>query len=227
MDTVDLVRIEYRFGLGDGREERFVVQLDPDTLEQADPPLAAPPDWCRLDFHQCPHCSLPASRAHCPVAVQLAGLVARLDDLMSYHRVDLEVVTAQRRVLQGTTVQMALGSLMGLLIATCGCPHTTFFKPMARFHLPLASIEETMYRAAATYLLCRHLCGNAVDGKDLEEIYRNVHLVNMAMGKRLRAADTSDASINALTLLDMYALAVPQLYPETLREMLRRSLACG
>ncbi len=227
-ERADLLRIEYRLGLDDGRQECFVVLLDPETLNLVQERPSPPPPWCRLDVHQCPHCPLPPSEAYCPAAVQLAVLLQRLGDLMSYHRVDLEVTTAQRRIQQETTVQMALSSLMGLLIATCGCPHTAFFKPMARFHLPLASIEETMYRAAATYLLCQHLCDEqGARSSDLEEIYQNVHLVNMSMGRRLRAADTSDAPINALTLLDMYALAVPQLYPEALRRLLRQSLACG
>jgi hypothetical protein len=45
---------------------------------------------------------------------------------------------------------------MGLLIAGSSCPYTHFFKPMARFHLPFANKDETLWRAAATYLLARY-----------------------------------------------------------------------
>ena len=43
-----------------------------------------PPDWTRLDFHQCPHCPLAASeRLYCPLAVQLAKLMTLCERLLS------------------------------------------------------------------------------------------------------------------------------------------------
>ena len=37
-------------------------------------------------------------------------------------------------------------------MALSGCPVLEQLKPMARFHLPFASVEETIYRAASMYL---------------------------------------------------------------------------
>ncbi len=63
--------------------------------------------------------------------------------------------TIQKR----TTLQDAVGSLMGVLSATSGCPRFSFLEPMAGFHLPFANEQETIYRAVSTYLLAQFLVG--------------------------------------------------------------------
>ena len=50
-------------------------------------------------------------------------------------------------------MEIAIRSLIGLIMALSGCPHMEFFKPLARFHLPWASLEETTLRSASIYLL--------------------------------------------------------------------------
>ena len=138
-------------------------------------------------------------------------MVRRFENVVSYQ--DLRVVsqTAERTVTQRTTAQEAISSLMGLIMATSGCPHTTYFKPMARFHLPLATGEETMYRASSMYLLAQYFIQKeggrpdlALDG--LREIYANVQQLNSAMADRIRAAIHQDAAVNALVILDFFAL---------------------
>ena len=56
----------------------------------------------------------------------------------SSERIRLEVTTTDRFVAQDTSAQKGISSMMGLIIATSGCPHTAFLRPMARFHQPLA-----------------------------------------------------------------------------------------
>lgn len=63
-------------------------------------------------------------------------------------------------------MQRGLSSLLGLILATRDCTYTRYFRPMARFHLPLASEEETIYRAASMYLLAQYLRAN--DGKQVD-----------------------------------------------------------
>lgn len=208
-------RITYVFTLADGSRERFDVELDPATLTLNNPPPAPPPGWTALAFHQCPHCPYTEEKEpRCPAAANLIPLLQRLDHLASYDQMTIEVVTVERRIIQKTTAQRAIGSLMGLLIAASRCPHTHFFKPMARFHLPLATEEETIYRATANFMLAQYFCKDnnpasacSLDG--LNAIYRNMQIVNQAMAKRLRAASEGDSSINAIILLDMYAKIVP------------------
>jgi hypothetical protein len=113
---------------------------------------------------------------------------------------------------------------MGLVMATSGCPHTAFFKPMARFHLPLASEEETVYRATSMYLLAQYFLKKEGQNADLElkglrEIYHNMHTVNTAIAERLRGASETDSTVNAIVLLDMYALTLPYVIDESLEEI--------
>lgn len=218
--------IEYRFRLQDTSEELFTVRLNPQTLEILPDPEAEPlPAWTALSFAQCASCPLiETSSPHCPAAANLAPIVQRGEKLISIDLVDLQVTTAERISLQKTTAQRALCSLMGLVIATSGCPHTAFFKPMARFHLPLASEEETIFRATTTYLLAQYFVKNGGGQADfnlerLTDLYRTVQEVNLAMAKRVRSTSKTDASVNAIVLLDMYAKTLPYVIKQSLEEL--------
>jgi hypothetical protein len=81
------------------------------------------------------------------------GALEVFDRIISYDTIRLDVTTRERFISQDTTAQRGISSLLGLLIATSGCPHTRFLRPMARHHLPFASCEETLYRAASMYAL--------------------------------------------------------------------------
>ena len=206
--------VYYNFRLPDGSEEGFHLRLDPDTLELRGNTPAVSPEWTKLDFHQCPNCPLKVEEhPYCPLALRLANLVQRFDGLLSYEKVDLEVVTEERAITQKTTAQKGISSLMGLVIAASGCPHTAFLRPMARFHLPLASNEETVYRATSMYLLAQYFLKKEGAQTDLEldglaRIYEDMQVINVAVAERLRAATTTDSSVNAIVVLDVYAKTV-------------------
>ena len=206
--------IYYNFKFPDGSEEAFQLRLDPETLElQGNTPQAAPA-WTKLDFHQCPNCPLRVeTHPVCPLALRLVNLVQRFDGVLSHDRVDLEVITEERTITQKTTAQRGIGSLMGLVIASSGCPHTAYLRPMARFHLPLASNEETVYRATSMYFLAQYFAKKegaqaALDLDGLSRIYENLQIINVAIAERLRAATTTDSSVNAIVVLDVYAKTV-------------------
>lgn len=217
--------IQYIFRFADGRELRFPLCLDATTLEPIVPPASPPPEWTRLGFQRCAHCPLrEEEHPYCPLARSLVGTVSLLGDVLSYDEVDTEVITPERRIQRHTSAQNGISAMMGLIIATSGCPHTAFFKPMARFHLPFATEEETMYRAASMYLLGQYFRQqqglSAEKGFDgLLQLYRNVEIVNRAMANRLRAAAREDGTVNALVLLDMYAKTLPIVVEETLQEL--------
>lgn len=214
--------IEYIFTLPDGSREVFLFELDPVTLELAMPQSSRLPDWTDLKNHRCANCPLnPATHEHCPLAVSLVPVVRRLDGLLSWDLVRIEVVTAERTISQQTSAQRAIGSMLGLINSVSGCPHLAYFRPMARFHLPLATREETIYRATSMYLLAQYFRAQAGRTPDatfhgLQEIYRNVQVVNAAMVQRLRHATESDYMINAVVFLDLYAVAVQQTITESL-----------
>lgn len=188
-------------------------------------PAGELPDWTRLEFNQCPNCPLKAdSHPSCPIAAQLADLVQRLDEVVSFDEIDLEVKTDERTVSQHTTAQQGASALMGLIMATSGCPNTAYFRPMARFHLPLASEQETFYRSASMYLLAQYY--RRKEGEDLDfgldglrEIYEIVQVVNRHIASRLKAAAKTDSAVNAVVLLDMFALVFPDAIEESLEEI--------
>ena len=99
-----------------------------------------------------------------------------------------------------------MSSVLGLIMATAGCPWTDRLRPMARFHLPFASEAETVYRSVCMFLLARELAGAArLQGfAALEELYENLHVVNRDMSRRLGAATRTDPARNAMALLDAY-----------------------
>lgn len=219
------IKITYCFHLPDGSMDTFDLVLDAHTLEMTTKPLENPPLWASLDFHQCQNCPWDKSISEfCPAASNLASIVTRFDNIISYDKIQLEVISSDRTIKQRTTAQRAISSYMGLIMATCGCPHTAFLKPMARFHLPLSNEEETIYRAFSMYALAQYFVeksGKEADHqfKGLKKAYINLQQVNMAIAKRLKAASSSDSSINALVNLDMYARAMPFVIEESLEEL--------
>ena len=206
-------------------QEVFTLKLDPETLELVYRSQNELPSWTKLDFCQCPNCPLTTDiRSHCPAAVVLADIVQRFDGILSYHKIHLDVTMKERSISQETTAQKGISALMGLVMAASGCPHTAFFKPMARFHLPLANEEETIYRATSMYLLAQYFLKNEGRSADLEldglkKIYRDMQIVNTGIAKRLRAWTEADSSLNAIVLLDLYARAMPLVIEDSLKEI--------
>ena len=222
---MDPIQIIYRFGLGHDRYEEFEILLDPSTTEIIDTTEVELPSWTALEFHQCSHCPFtPDMHPHCPLAATLIKVIGRFNNVVSHNEITLTVVTNERQLFQNTTAQKAISSLIGLLFAASGCPHTAFFKPMARFHLPLSSEEETYYRATAMYLLAQYFLHT--EGKDadlslegLKRIYSNLHLLNTMVAERIRSATRSDSSVNAVVLLDMITNLMPFILDEQLNKI--------
>lgn len=216
------ITIHYHFTLEDGSEEAFELVLDEKTLELRDPQSPDLPPWTELGFRQCQHCPLHATTSpRCPPAAKLVGLVQGFARVLSHERVQVKVRTAERTTIVEASAQEAVSSLMGLIMAVSGCPHTAFFRPMARFHLPGASTDETIYRATSMHMLAQYyvrLAGEEPDlaFADLVRRYEAVQEVNRAFVQRLRAAADADATINAIVVLDGWALSMPWAIEESL-----------
>lgn len=223
MGTID---IAYRFRCADGDklESSLCVKLDPVTLEARFPTDPPPPEWARLNVHQCSVCPLNAETAYCPAALAFVEILDEFGPLLSFTEVEVTIVTRERTITSKTSVQRALSSLVGLSMATSGCPILARFKPMARFHLPLATREETMFRSVGAYLIAQYFLHQKGQVPDLElgglrETYHLVHEVNVGLADRLRAIPTGDAHLNALVILDLLAHALPYSIDEGLAEL--------
>jgi hypothetical protein len=109
-------------------------------------------------------------------------------------------------------------------MATSGCPILANFKPMARFHLPFATVQETIFRAAGAYFLAQYYRKQhgepaGLDLTGLREIYRLTHEVNHGLSHRLRSISGGDANLNALVILDMYTQHLPWSIDANLSDM--------
>jgi len=217
-----VAKLSYHFEFPDGRTES--LQVVPPEQGRADAEL---PPWTRLEFEQCSNCPLTREKSpRCPMAVRFVPLVQLFGKLHSYDDVLARVETEERTVSKRTTVQRVLRSLMGLLSASSDCPKVTFLKPMAHYHLPFSTSEETVFRVVSTYLLAEYFRkkhGEAADRglEGLKESYRQLQQVNVAMARRMNAVrlEDCDGAINALALLDIFAQSLPDSIDRDLEEL--------
>lgn len=222
---MNTIVIEYCFRFPDNSSEEFKLELNPLNLELTGNIPQSLPEWTKLNFQQCPHCPLDVgTNPYCPLAANIVNIVLKFNGLISYDKIWVDVITQERRITQYTTAQKAISSMMGLIIATCGCPHTAFFKAMGRFHLPLSSNEETLFRATSMYLLAQYFL--KMEGRParlelegLTKIYRNMQIVNVAIANRLRSTSVSDSSINAIVILDNFAKSLPYAIEKSLKDL--------
>ena len=204
------MKIAYRFQLKGGDEARFELSLDPQTLGLA-PAAGEPPEWTRLGNKQCPHCPLSAEQSPCcPIARNLAGVIQEFARRISFEEADISITTDLREYRRRAPLQSGISSLIGVVMATSGCPHLDQLRPMVYTHLPFSSTEETTYRAISMYLLAQYLRrqrGLAPDWElaGLVKIYEAVSLVNKHFVERLKTTHLEDASLNAVVKLDCFA----------------------
>lgn len=201
----------YTFAFPDGQNIVCQVNLDPVTLDYLPPVGQELPDWAQNGSWLCTECELrPKPGAHCQLIQNIAQVVVQFRDVASFDRADVTVESAERTVSQRQIpVQEALSSLLGLIMVTSGCPALDFLRPMTSLHLPFANLEETIFRAASTYLLAqyyRHKRGMSADWDlvKLMSIYRQIGLINNSLCEYLRQAVSQDANLNALIVLDTF-----------------------
>lgn len=225
MSNAVVFEYTFRFDEDPGEPVCFRVELDPITLVHAPHDLAPLPAWTERGEDLCGDCPGTCNETHCPLAVSIAEVAAAFAGHMSYSRVTVEVVAPQRTYTADTTLQQALGSLLGLYMATSACPIMAPFKAMARFHLPLASREETVFRSVGAYLIGQYLRAQRGETADwalegLHAHYAKLHTVNKALAERLRDLDDGDANLNAIVVLDLLTHELPKSIKDGLDGML-------
>lgn len=222
---MDSYTITYNIKLNENQTERFDFQLDNTQFDLIASDVENPPAWTALEYRQCAHCPLNAQDTpHCPLALQLHNIVNRLHKTRSIDVVEVEVITEERRIIQKTALQRVVASMLELVYPSCGCPKTAYMKPMARFHLPLSSEEETVYRVTSMYLLAQYFLNQTakkgrIEFDGLNNIYADMHILNTAVASRLQTVTQSDSAKNAVTLVDMYSTLVPLLLEDNLAEL--------
>ena len=216
MEHKDQITYEYFFKFKEHEDAHFLITLDGNTLNYVQPSKQETAEWARLDNEKCSNCPLHSSQtAYCPIALNLVSILPAFTELASYEMVDFKVKSEERTYLANTSLQRGLSSMLGIYMVSSGCPVMAKLKPMVRYHLPFASVEETVFRSASTYLLgqyFRHKKGFSGDWdlQGLLHIYEEIQEVNMGMADRLRSVPAKDANINALVVLDVFAKELPQ-----------------
>jgi len=229
MSDANELRTDYAFEYvsGDraGTTSTVTVVLDESSLDRKNLPRENLPDWTALEYQQCSSCPLStAENTRCPAAVALAELADVFRGVSSFEEAVVSVRTNGRTIGMETTVQKGLRSLMGLSMATCGCPGLARFKPLARFHLPFATREDTLNRMVGSYFIAQYLLAakgakHSFDLADLKAWYEQVHEINRSLAARMGDAWEGDAGSNALVLLDVLAQELPMSIDADLREM--------
>ena len=202
---------QYQFTFDNGAEKTFTVHLNDATLDLIPEAPLHPPDWTALTHHQCPDCPLnPAQHPRCPIAVNLVEIVDFLQEFPSFEQVNVKIISDARIYAKQTSLQEGFSSLMGLYMATSGCPIMNKLKPMIRTHLPFATIPETFYRLLAAYVLAQYFLYRQgkepdMDLSGLRALFKDIQQVNKAFWRRLASISISDTSLNALVRLDSSA----------------------
>ena len=219
------MKISYHFTFEDGTRKVFTVNLHTETLNVIPPDDQTKPEWTRLANCRCRHCELEENGVqYCPIAVNISEVVDFFKTYTSFDKVEVLVITEERVYGKKTTVQRALGSLLGVYMAASGCPSMEKLKPMVRFHLPFATVEETVFRSASTYLLGQYFLKKQRKQADLglvelANFYKGIQMVNRGMWERLHGVVGKDAVNNAVICLDMFAKELPYAIEDSLEEL--------
>jgi hypothetical protein len=205
-----IMRITYVVDFLDGQQLVIPLDLDPSTLALQQN-VESPPEWTKLEFEQCPNCPLdPEVHEYCPIAVNMSGALMVFNDYLSYEMVNVTIETSDRRYQKKVALQDAVSSLIGIIMATSGCPVMDHLRPMVRTHLPFASRTESVYRVISMYLMAQYFRKQRGmepdwDLKHLVELYDEIGKVNHAFSNRMFAQYEKDANINALVILKYVA----------------------
>ncbi len=221
----DQLRIIYEFRLSDGNTKRFTLSLDAQTLGILTERPSTPPSWANLEHHKCSLCPLESTNhQYCPAAAHLSAILEEFRDLFAHDKTFVTVITDERTYSKDTTIQQGLSALIGIVMATSGCPVLDHLRPLVRFHLPFANLSDTVFRMASLYFLAQYFmkqAGKAVDFdlRGIQGIYEQVGQVNRDFADRIANTAKKDANLNALVNLDCFASMVPLALEDTLEEL--------
>ncbi|MCR8915591.1 hypothetical protein FDP08_01405 [Marinobacter panjinensis] len=199
------MNVTYRFRFEDNRSVDFKVTDQPAEAK------GSLPAWTKLEHCQCSNCPLKASDSpQCPAAVEILPVVNQFQAEDAYQKVDVIVTDDRRTYSKSTTLEEALRSLLGLKMATSGCPVLSELKSMAVHHLPFASNDEFIMRSVSHYLLQQYLAKRNHqepdwDLKGLVERNQRLQLVNQALWQRIHSVCKGDSNLKAL--LNFFSMA--------------------
>lgn len=192
--------IHYRFDLGAEQ-----VTFEVNTTEADDAQCSGElPEWALLDYRKCQNCEVSSDAClTCAMALRAQKVIDAFGSHISTESVHVRVQTPQREFARDCDLQTGIHSLMGLLMATCGCSHLESMRKLVNFHIPFCSTEETLRRVVGAYLTEQYFVmrdGGEPDWnlERLSVIFSNLAQVNQSFVHRLQGTMEKDAVNNAI-----------------------------
>jgi hypothetical protein len=201
----------YEFFFENGRKETFTLSLNDETLLLDPLPVESEEEWMALDFNRCSVCTLdPSHHKHCPVAHNLSHVLSHFRNDISHETVTTRVTFSERITEKNGPLEACVSSLMGLIMATSGCPVLDVLRPMAYTHLPFSNEKETTFRAVCAYLTAQAIRKSQGldpewDINNVAGIYTGISKLNADFTERMRSLNSQDAILNAVITLDIFA----------------------
>ncbi len=213
---MSILTITYEFEFQDGKRLVYPLKLDKKTISLIPERTSPLPSWTKLDHYPCDGCPLlEKGEPYCPIAKNISSLIEHFKNVKSTETVRITVYTKERHFWREGPVQKGLSSIFGIIMATSNCPIMNFLKPMARFHLPFSTDEETIVRSVSMYLLGQYLIAKKRGQSDisldlLDRAYSMVQKVNQGICNRISSVireskSQGNASSNAVVILDSFS----------------------
>ena len=200
------LRVTYSVEKPDGEVVEFAIRLDEHGFLEGLP--ADGPAWTHMKTERCANCTV--AGVACRAALAIVPVVEAFSDIDSLQQVRARACLPNYTAEVEAPVSHVASSIMGLSMAASGCPKMAPFRGMAIFHQPFATIEETVVRAAGFMLLGHWAHGTLADEDPyapLIDAWQRPEEVNMHISRSLRDHCASDAALNGLVNLDMFAKA--------------------
>jgi len=202
---------QYQFQYGNKEVKEFTINIDSKNLTYINHQKDNFPQWTELKCNKCPNCPLDEEKhKYCPAATAVSETIEFFRETLSTDEGTITIKSASRDYSKQATVSDGVSAMMGLVMASSGCPILSRLKPLVRQHLPFATQEETAYRSLGMYLFSQSFKeknGEQPDWKleNFTQLYKEINIINKAFCSRLRESRIEDASLNALVKLDCFA----------------------
>lgn len=198
------LRVSYRVELPAGEVFEFLIRLDEHGMLESPP--ARVPEWARMEGERCSDCN--SGGKACRAATAIAPVVEAFINIDSLQTVRARAVLPSHTAELDGPVSRVASSIMGLTMAASGCPKLAPFRAMALYHQPFSTLEDTVIRAAGFMLLGRWAhatLGDSDPFAPLIDAWEQLEEVNLRIARRLREYCSTDAALNGLVNLDMFA----------------------
>lgn len=171
------------------RREMVIDRIDGKLIEEESIPDELK-EFALLDFCKCEHCPYSSNDfKYCPVFQNIANVISEFKNNDPHEIIEAKVFIENKTVVMKGELQVALTSLIGLLMASSECEYFDFLKPMVKTHQPFSSYEETLIRVVSLYFLDRFLRGHTLDWdiKELKKEYQSLEKVNAGILARIKS----------------------------------------